>query len=101
MTPGAEARLILAEKRTWLAVMRTGIALLALPLSVLGLLVASSRHYDPGKVLWLFVPVLVLSVLLIITGAYLVVRAFIHLHRNDARLHELKRERPEISRLVD
>jgi hypothetical protein len=41
-----EAQLILAEKRTSLAAMRTGIAVFALPLSVLGLLIATSRYYD-------------------------------------------------------
>lgn len=101
MTPEAEARLILAEKRTWLAVMRTGIALLALPMSVIGLLVAFSNYYDPREVVWLFAPVVALCALLIAGGCYLVARSFIHLHRDDARLQDLKRRRPEISRLVD
>lgn len=101
MSPEAEARLILAEKRTWLAVMRTGIALLALPMSVLGLLVAFSDYYDPSGVVWMLVPVLALCALLISAGVYLVARSFIHLHRDDARLQDLKRRRPEISKLVD
>lgn len=41
-----EAKLILAEKRTSMALMRTGIAVFALPLSVLSLLIATSRYYD-------------------------------------------------------
>jgi uncharacterized membrane protein YkgB len=52
-----EAQLILAEKRTSLAAMRTGIAVFALPLSVLGLLIATSRYYDLLHVLPLIVPV--------------------------------------------
>jgi uncharacterized membrane protein YkgB len=38
-----EAQLILAEKRTSLAAMHTGIAVFAVPLSVLGLLIATSN----------------------------------------------------------
>ena len=39
-----EITMILAEKRTSLAVLRTGIALFALPLSILGLLIATSKY---------------------------------------------------------
>lgn len=41
-----EVQLLLAEKRTSLAVMRTGIAMLALPLSVISVLIATSKYYD-------------------------------------------------------
>jgi uncharacterized membrane protein YkgB len=41
-----EVQLVLAEKRTSLAAMRTGIAVFALPLSVLSVLVATSKYYD-------------------------------------------------------
>ena len=39
-------QLILAEKRTSLAVLRTGIVVLSLPLSVVTVLIATSRYYD-------------------------------------------------------
>ena len=52
-----EAQLILAEKRTSLAAMRTGIAVFVLPLSVMGLLIATSRYYDVLHVLPLIIPV--------------------------------------------
>ena len=38
-----QVQLLLAEKRTALAVMRTGIAVLALPLSVFSALIATSK----------------------------------------------------------
>ncbi|MGA8239636.1 MAG: hypothetical protein WB818_03615, partial [Desulfobacterales bacterium] len=41
-----EAQLILAEKRTSLAALRTGITVFALPLSVLSLLIVTSKFYD-------------------------------------------------------
>src|SRR5438876_2814551 len=41
-----EIQVLLAEKRTALASMRTGIAVFALPLSVLSVLIATSRYYN-------------------------------------------------------
>ena len=39
-------QLLLAEKRTSLALMRTGVAMLAIPLSVLSLLITTSKYYE-------------------------------------------------------
>ena len=50
-----EVQLILAEKRTSLASLRTGIAVAAIPMSIMGLLVATSRYYEIRDVLLLFV----------------------------------------------
>ena len=43
-----EIQVLLAEKRTALASLRTGIAVFALPLSVLSVLIATSRYYNMG-----------------------------------------------------
>ena len=51
-----EVQLILSEKRTSLSLMRTGIAVLALPLSVLSFLIATSKYYDVLHVLHFLVP---------------------------------------------
>jgi len=51
-----EAQLVLAEKRTSLSVMRTGIAVLALPLSVMSVLIATSKYYDVINVLFFLIP---------------------------------------------
>jgi len=40
-----EVQLLLSEKRTSLSTLRTGIAIFAFPLSVLSVLIATSRHY--------------------------------------------------------
>src|SRR5437899_2511256 len=66
-----EVQLILAEKRTALSSLRTGIAIFALPLSVLSLLVATSRYYDVVKVLHFLLPLLALNAGLVALGAYL------------------------------
>lgn len=67
-----EVQLLLAEKRTSLAALRTGIAVLVLPLSVLSLLVATSRHYDFFHVLYLIVPLFFLNAALAALGGYLI-----------------------------
>ena len=43
-----EIQVLLAEKRTALSSLRTGIAIFALPLSVLSVLIATSRYYNVG-----------------------------------------------------
>ena len=46
-----EISLLLAEKRTSLAVLRTAIAIFTLPLSVFTILIATSNYYDPIEIL--------------------------------------------------
>jgi uncharacterized integral membrane protein len=70
-----EISLVLAEKRTSLSVMRSGLAVLALPLSVLSVLIVISRYYDPDKVIHLLGPLLILCAGLTILGIYLVTSA--------------------------
>ena len=96
-----EAQLILAEKRTSLAAMRTGIAVFALPLSVLGLLIATSRYYDVLHVLPLIVPLGVMLLALIILGSYLIWRALGNIHRYDRLIHRLKMCHSKLSEFLD
>ena len=46
-----QVQLLLAEKRTALAIMRTGIAVFALPLSIFSALIATSKWYEAVDVL--------------------------------------------------
>jgi uncharacterized membrane protein YidH (DUF202 family) len=94
-----EVSLILAEKRTALSVMRTGLAILVLPISVFSILIAISRYYDPGKVIYLLAPLLGVSFLLGIFGLYLIFRSWrrsqsldqisLKLKQQNARLKDL------------
>lgn len=56
-----EMQLILAEKRTALSTLRAGITVLVLPLSVLSLLITTSRYYDVSQVIGWLVPLLILT----------------------------------------
>lgn len=96
-----EAQLILAEKRTSLAAMRTGIAVFALPLSVMGLLIATSRYYDVLRVLPLIIPLGVMLLALTALGAYLVVRALRHIHHYDRMIKKLKTCHSTLSEFLD
>lgn len=96
-----EAQLLLAEKRTSLAAMRTGIAVYAIPLSVLGLLIATSRYYDVVHVLHLIVPLALMLAGLLVLGSYLVVRALAHIRRYDRMMLQLKRRHGNIAAFLD
>ncbi|MCG6929082.1 MAG: hypothetical protein LJE64_00890 [Desulfofustis sp.] len=85
-----EVQLLLAEKRTSLSVMRTGIAVLALPMSVISLLIATSKYYDIIHVLHLLVPLGVLNLILILLGSYLIIKSIIKMKHSDKYIHQIK-----------
>ena len=96
-----EVQLILAEKRTSLAAMRTGIAVFALPLSVLGVLIATSRYYNIAHVVHWLIPLLSLCVGLVILGSYLVIKAMIKMRHYDHLILEIKRKHSAIAEFMD
>jgi hypothetical protein len=88
LLPG-EIQVLLSEKRTAPSSMRTGIAFFALPLSVLSVLIATSRYYSTGKVM----PLLLLNLGLVVLGTWLVFHSIGRLHHYDPH----PRADPEIS----
>ena len=96
-----EAQLILAEKRTSMAAMRTGIAVFALPLTVMGLLVATSQHYDILHVLPLIIPLGIILTALVMLGSYLVVQALLNIHHCDRMILQLKACHSKLSQFLD
>ena len=84
-----EIQVLLSEKRTSLSTLRTGIAVFALPLSVLSVLIATSRYYNFEKVMPLLVPLCLLNLGLICLGSWLIYRAVTHIRRYDRRMREL------------
>jgi uncharacterized membrane protein YidH (DUF202 family) len=85
-----EAQLVLAEKRTSLAVMRTGIAVLVLPMSVMSVLIATSKYYDIIYVLHLMIPLGILIFALIVFGTYLIISSIIRMRHYDRLINEIK-----------
>ena len=96
-----EVQLLLAEKRTSLAVMRTGITVFVLPLSVLSVLVATSKYYDLSRVMHFLLPLLVLCLALIILGSYLIIRAVIRIHNHDRHILTIKHKHGRIAEFID
>jgi uncharacterized membrane protein YidH (DUF202 family) len=96
-----EVQLLLAEKRTSLAVMRTGLTVFVLPLSVLSVLVATSKYYDLSLVMHFLLPLLALCLALIILGSYLIIRAVIRLHNHDRHISTIKHKHSRIGEFID
>jgi len=96
-----EVQLLLSEKRTALSTLRTGIAVFALPLSVLSVLIATSRFYDVLQVMHLLVPLLLLNAGLVALAVYLIVHAVRRIHRYDRHIQELKRKHSTLAQLID
>jgi len=97
----SEIQLILAEKRTALSGLRTGIAIFALPLSVLSVLIATSRLYDMFHVMHFLVPLILLNAGLIGLAVYLIVHSIHRIRHYDCLIIELKRKHSTLSELID
>lgn len=96
-----EVQLILAEKRTALAVMRTGIAVLALPLTVMSFLIATSKYYNILDVLHFIIPLGALNLVLIVLGAYLIIRSIIRLRHYDNFINKIKQQHRVIAKFIE
>ena len=82
--------LLLAEKRTSLAVLRTAIAIFTLPISVFTVLIATSKYYEISSSLHFIIPLLVICLLLVLVGIYLIFRSFRRLKDIDHKIQEIK-----------
>lgn len=96
-----EVQLLLAEKRTSLSTLRTGITVFVLPLSVLSVLIATSKYYDVLQVMHLIIPLLVICVALVFLGSYLIIRAMIRMRHHDSLILQLKRKHRWIAEYID
>jgi len=96
-----EIQVLLAEKRTALASLRTGIAVFALPLSVLSVLIATSRYYSMEKVMPLLVPLLLLNLGLVVLGSWLVYRSIRRIHHFEHRIKELSQKYQSIAEFIE
>ena len=92
-------QLILAEKRTSLAVMRTGIGVFTLPLSVVTVLIATSRNYDLLETYHLLIPLLALCGGLVVLGVYLIHRSVMRIRRQETLIAKIIREDPGLADL--
>ena len=96
-----EIQVLLSEKRTALSSMRTGIAVFALPLSVLSVLIATSRYYSMAKVMPLLVPLLLLNFGLVMLGSWLVYRSIRRIYHFEHRIRELSQKYRSIAEFIE
>jgi len=96
----SQAQLLLAEKRTSLAVLRTGIMIFALPMTILTALIALSDSYDVRATLWLWLPIVIVSSGLFALAVYLIIKAVINISRVDRIIKKLCVSVPEIDKLM-
>src|SRR5665213_155511 len=95
-----EMQLLLAEKRTALSTMRTGIAVFAFPLSVLSVLIATSKHYEVHEVLHWLVPLMLLNLGLVALGVYLILRAVQRIRHYDRLIDKFKSKYTRLTELL-
>ena len=99
----AEVQLLLAEKRTSLAVLRAGMGIFLLPLSLFTALIATSKLYTGPDASPIIVPLLVavstVSIIMMAVGGWLVWRAIKRIRRIDHKIAELKQKSVELKHL--
>lgn len=96
-----EIQVLLSEKRTALSSLRTGIAVFALPLSVLSVLIATSRYYNFEKVMPLLAPLLILNLGLVVLGSWLIYHSICRLHHYDRLIRKLTLKYRSIAEFID
>jgi cobalamin biosynthesis protein CobD/CbiB len=91
-------QLLLAEKRTSLAVLRTGVSVGLVPLSITTLLVTLSRFYDWLANLHFLVPMYIVLTCLTVLSLYLVGRSVRRIHTIDTHIETLRCSHPHLAR---
>ena len=93
-------QLVLAEKRTSLAVLRTGVTIALVPLSITTVLVTLSRFYDWVANLHFLVPMYAILTALTLLSLYLIVRAVLRIRREDRIVDEFKQSYPDLAPFI-
>jgi hypothetical protein len=88
----AAVQVLLAEKRTSLAVLRTGITVAAVPLSITTVLVTLSRFYSWIENLHFLVPMYIVLTGLLVLAIYLIGRAIRKIRFFDDMIHRVREE---------
>jgi uncharacterized membrane protein YidH (DUF202 family) len=96
-----EMQLVLSEKRTSLSVLRTGITVLLFPMSVLTVLLATSRYFDITRQLTIAIPLALICLGFLIIGVYLIIRAVRQIRKCDHAASMLLRHSEYLRELLD
>lgn len=96
-----EMQLILSEKRTSLSVLRTGITVLLFPMSVLTVLLATSRYYDITRQLKFAIPLAIMCLGAFALGLYLILKASRQIRKCDHAASMLLKHSEYLRDLLD
>lgn len=95
-----QIQLILSEKRTALSVLRVGIATLALPLSIISFLIATSKYYEIKHV-WIMLSIVgFINIALLIISFYLIIRSIYRMRNYDKMIRMIKRQHSSLSDFI-
>jgi uncharacterized membrane protein YidH (DUF202 family) len=97
----ALVQVLLAEKRTSLAVMRTAIAILAVPLSITTVLVTLSRFYSWLDNLHFLIPMYVVLSFLVVLSLWLLLRAVKKTRHYDEVISTLRKRHAAFRDVID
>jgi hypothetical protein len=89
-TAMAVVRTLEAIRRSHLAELRTGIAIFAIALSILTILITTSRYYILIEVFPFIVALLLLVVVLVVIGSFLIFKSFQGMRHIDEKLKDFQ-----------
>ena len=95
-----EMQLLLAEKRTALSTLRTGVAIFAFPLSVLSVLIATSKSYELREVTHWLIPLLLMNLGLVVLAVYLIQHALRRLRHYNRLIEAYKHQHARLGKLL-
>ena len=96
----AAIQILLAEKRTSLAVMRTAIAMVAVPLSITTVLVTLSRYFSWLDNLHFLIPMYAVLTVLVLFSLYLLLRSVRKTIGYDRLIEDIRKESPVLRRVL-
>lgn len=91
----------LQEKRTALRMVRIGISAIIAQISVLGLLIATSKYYERMEVMHLWIPFALLNLVVLCIAGYLIIGSLIRIHHLDHQMLTYKKSHKEIANFMD
>jgi hypothetical protein len=87
-----QLKLLLAGVRTSLLSLRAGILLLTLPISIVGLLIITSKYHNILKMTPLSELIFSISGLTLLAGIYLIVRSLTQIHRYHVHIKRMEEQ---------
>jgi hypothetical protein len=96
-----EILVFLQEKRTALRMIRIGISAVIAQISILGLLIATSKYYEWMQVMHLWIPFALLNLIVLGIAGYLIFGSLIRLHQLDRQILRYKQSHGSIANFMD